>query len=156
MMHGFLEAIKLQLSEIPLVILLMLTMLLPYHENNFRVTMTDPITTETQQVTIELENRTNREIWHRYTAPYYEQKTENGWLRINSRSQLYMTDGFAFGLRPWGKERFTFSPKESFELPMEPGTYRFVLRYCLDEDDLNQPGGTTASVFCYEFQVAES
>ena len=150
---------KLQeIAQLPMLLLLALTMLLPYQPNHFKVRIAEPITTETQTVALELQNRTNREIWYRCSAEYYEKKTPNGWERLADpplEEPVETDDCFAHGIRAWGTETFRFSPQKSFRSPMDPGTYRFVLRYCLNEDELNDPNGKTASVFYYEFQVEQ-
>lgn len=144
------------------LVLAFLMLILPYRAGAFEVAMDAQVTPQTQQVILTMKNNTNRKVAiDAENKGCFEKKTDAGWVTFpvkeapngETSGRTWMTVSL------WKTVQIRISPATEFLEPMTPGTYRFVLRYWIDDNardledswDLNH-----MQTFAYEFQVAES
>ena len=150
------------LSVVTSLVLAFLMLILPYRAGAFDVSIDTKVTPQTQLVTLTLKNNTNRKVAiDAENNGYFEKKTDKGWAAFPAKEAPNgATSGWTWktvSLRKTFQVRF--SPATDFQKSMTPGTYRFVLRYWIDDNgwDLEDSWElSNTQTFAYEFQVVYS
>lgn len=150
------------LAVVTSLLLAFLMLILPYRAGAFEVAMDTQVTPQTQQVTLTVKNNTNRKVAvDAENKGYFEKKTDAGWVAFPAKEAPNgATSGWTWTtVSLWKTVQIRFSPATGFGKPMTPGTYRFVLRYWVDDNarDLEDSWDlSNMQTFAYEFQVVES
>ena len=103
-----------------------LAFLLPYNPSGIRLTMDEPVTTETTAFHFTIHNRSHRLLGYGLDDFYIEKRTESGWQQMEKAEHSVIEIAV---LQETGDRDFLVDLQTVYGGPLDKGTYRLTF-YC--------------------------
>ena len=118
-----------------------LAFLLPFNPSGIRLTISEPVTTETTVFHFTIHNRSHRTLSYGLDDFYIEEQTDSGWKQVEKADHAVIEILVMQG--PEDRD-FLVDLQTVYGGPLAPGTYR--LTFCCNAGNMRSGKPATASV----------
>lgn len=115
------------LNRLIAYIMLVVLFIFPAQKENFQLKVKDEVTSQTQVITFEYKNMTNRQVTHGLRSYYIEKKEDNEWNRVAELP--YEVNEIAVIVNPTQKETVEIDLMEDYGHLLDKGEYRLCFEY---------------------------
>ena len=118
-----------------------LAFLLPYNPSGIRLTIDEPVTTETTAFHFTIHNRSHRTLGYGLDDFFIEKQTDSGWEQVEKTDHVVIKIAVQQGIQDMD---FLVNLQTVYGGPLEVGNYR--LTFCCNASGLRRGQPATASV----------